>query len=33
MASKVCVIFGAGEKIGYSLARQFAGNGYKGNFA
>jgi len=29
MASKVCVIFGAGEKIGYSLARKFAGNGYK----
>ena len=30
MASKVCVIFGAGQKMGYSLARQWAKNGYKG---
>jgi len=29
MASKVCVIFGAGQKMGYSLARQWAKNGYK----
>jgi len=27
--SKVCVIFGAGEKIGYALARKFANKGYK----
>ena len=29
-SAKVCVIFGAGEKIGYALARKFANNGYKG---
>ena len=33
MAAKVCVIFGGGEKMGYSLARKYAQNGFKGNLS
>jgi len=29
MAHKVCVVIGAGEKLGYSVVRKFASEGYK----
>ena len=30
--SKVCVVFGAGAKIGYSVARKYASQGFKGRY-
>ena len=32
-AGKVCLVLGAGEKLGFSVARKFAQTGYKGKMS